>query len=201
MVVKTASCVLCIVALLLVPVSASCPSADLTGDCKVDLADLYVMAEQWLPGDDPTGDPAFNLSDFAIMASQWLVEGLLPDDMAFIPAGTFQMGDTSGDGDARELPVHTVNLSSFYMGKYAISNSQYCQFLNSAYSQGLIVVLSGIVYKSGSGTSFPYCDTYTVSTGSQIAFASNTFTVRTKGGRSMTDDPMVRVRWYGAAAY
>ncbi len=28
-----------------------CPAADLTGDCRVDLADIALFAEQWLNGD------------------------------------------------------------------------------------------------------------------------------------------------------
>jgi len=33
-------------------VTTGCPSADLTGDCAVDLADLAIVAEQWLLGAD-----------------------------------------------------------------------------------------------------------------------------------------------------
>ena len=29
-------------------VSGACPTADLSGDCKVDLADVALLAEQWL---------------------------------------------------------------------------------------------------------------------------------------------------------
>lgn len=42
-----------------------------------------------------------------------------------IPAGEFQMGNalsTSGDGSPDELPVHVVNVSAFYMGKYEVTN-------------------------------------------------------------------------------
>jgi len=35
--------------------------------------------------------------------------------MVLIPAGTFEMGDTFNDGDAREKPVHTVSVSAFLM--------------------------------------------------------------------------------------
>jgi len=31
-----------------VPISAECPSADLTGDCRVDLEDFVIFASQWL---------------------------------------------------------------------------------------------------------------------------------------------------------
>ncbi|MBM4103521.1 MAG: formylglycine-generating enzyme family protein [Planctomycetes bacterium] len=135
------------------------------------------------------------------MASQWLTGNSVPDDMVQISAGTFQMGDSFTEGYSNERPVHTVTLSPFYMGKYEITNAQYCAFLNSAYLQGLIAVTSNVVYKAGSGTSYPYCDTYQSSTYSQISWNGSTFSVRTKSGRDMSNDPMMMVSWYGAVAY
>jgi formylglycine-generating enzyme required for sulfatase activity len=123
-----------------------------------------------------------------------------PEDMVFIPGGTFEMGDSFAEGDADELPVHTVTVDSFYMGKYEVTNRQYCDYLNSALGQGLITVTSGVVYKPGSGTSYGYSDTSTNSSFSQIAYGGGVFTVRTKNGRDMANDPMVCVSWYGAAA-
>ncbi len=38
-------------------------------------------------------------------------------EMVFIPGGTFQMGDTFGDGDSDEKPVHTVTVSDFLSGQ------------------------------------------------------------------------------------
>ncbi len=151
---------------------ADCPSADLTGDCFVDYEDFALMADQWLTG-----------------------------DMVLIPGGTFQMGDNLGDGWSSELPVHTVTVDSFYMGKYEVTNGQYCDYLNSAKSQGLITITSGVVYQPGSGTSRPYCDTSTSSSYSQIDYSGGVFSVRTKNGRDMSNDPMVQVSWYGAVAY
>jgi formylglycine-generating enzyme len=121
-----------------------------------------------------------------------------PDmNMILIPAGTFQMGD-SLDADSDALPVHTVTLSSFYMGKYDITNRQYCVFLNSA----AVKVINGVVYEStDNGNSYPYCDTSAAGSGSQIAYNSGVFSVLNKGARNMANDPMVVVSWYGAAAY
>ncbi len=53
---------------------ADCPSADLNGDCFVDFEDFALMASQWL-----TTDPC------------------VPDDMAYIPDGEFEMGDHHGE--------------------------------------------------------------------------------------------------------
>jgi formylglycine-generating enzyme required for sulfatase activity len=63
-------------------------------------------------------------------------------------------------------------------------------------------VIGGVVYAfSDISSSFPYCDTSISSSYSQIVVSNNTFSVRTKGGRSMVNDPMVQVSWYGAVAY
>ncbi len=172
---------------------AACPSADLNGDCFIDLRDFALLAAEW-----PTSD----FTDITLMVADWLApDPCVADDMVFIPGGTFEMGDSFAEGDAYELPVHTVTVDSFYMGKYEVTNEEYCDYLNSALSEGLITVTDGVVYQAGSGTSCPYCDTSTRSPYSQIACSSSIFSVRSKGGRIMSDDPMVMVNWYGAAAY
>jgi formylglycine-generating enzyme len=181
----------CWLALMALPVLADCPSADLTRDCFVDLADFAVISAQWLNTQTDL-DPFIN---------QWLTGDRLPEDMVAIPAGTLQMGDSIGDGYSSELPVHTVSVDAFAIGKYEITNEQFCAFLKSAYPSQLKVV-SGVVYStSDTGNSYFYCDTTTSSSYSQIVFSNNTFSVRTKSGRDMTNDPMVRVSWYGSVAY
>jgi alpha-L-fucosidase len=115
--------------------------------------------------------------------------------------GSFQMGDSKRHGYGDERPVHTVTLDSFYMGKYEVTNGQYCQYLNSTLGQGLITVTSGVVYQAGSGTSYPYCDTSSSNSDSQVTYSNGVFTVRTKGVRNMSNDPMVLVSWYGSVAY
>ncbi|HUW19637.1 MAG TPA: formylglycine-generating enzyme family protein [Sedimentisphaerales bacterium] len=153
---------------------AACPSADLTGDCFVDFEDFAVMARQWLTGPNTLAD------------------------MVQIPGGEFQMGRHVGDGMACELPLHAVLLDSFFMSKFEITNSQYCDFLNSAD----VKVDGGTVYVYwDTSNSHPYCDTHSISSYSQIDYSGGVFSVRTKGGRDMSDDPMVMVSWYGAAAY
>jgi len=172
---------------------AACPSADLTGDCFVDFNDFALIAIDW---------PATDFNDVAVMANQWLTSGpYVPNDMAYIAGGTFQMGNNLGGGWPDELPVHTVTVGSFCMGKYMVTNRQYCDYLNSAMSEGLITVTSGAVYKAGSETSYPYCDTSTSSSYSQIDYSGGVFRVRTKSGRDMSNDPMVEVRWYGGVAH
>ncbi len=174
------SILVCAILLLSASGYTECPTADLSGDCFVGLADL------------------------AIMASQWMTEGIRDIGVVFvdIPGGTFQMGDSfDPEGMSDELPVHIVTLSSFKMSKYEITNQQYCDYLNSAYP-AQIKEVGGIIYASSdSSNSYPYCDMHSYDSDSQIDFSGGVFTVRSKGGRSMINDPVVLVSWYGAKAF
>ena len=49
-------------------------------------------------------------------------------EWVFIKGGTFEMGDTFGDGYDREKPVHTVTVNDFYLGKYEVTFAQYDAF-------------------------------------------------------------------------
>jgi formylglycine-generating enzyme required for sulfatase activity len=141
------------------------------------------------------------------MASEYLQDGdPFLEEMVFIPAGSFQMGDSFSEGYSDELPAHMVTLDAFYMGKYEVTNAEYCAYLNSAVGQGLITVTNGIVY--GSENDQPYCFTSSAPNGnpyygeySHVDYSAGVFTVLTKDSRNMFDDPIVMVTWYGAAAY
>jgi formylglycine-generating enzyme required for sulfatase activity len=50
-------------------------------------------------------------------------------DYLLVKEGTIRMGDNFNEGDADEIPVHTVYTDTFYIGKYKISNNQYKKFL------------------------------------------------------------------------
>jgi len=52
---KTKSILITFVAVVFsgVPAFADCPSADLTGDCKVNFDDFAIMASQWLDAGEP----------------------------------------------------------------------------------------------------------------------------------------------------
>jgi len=43
---------------------------------------------------------------------------VITGEFVLIPAGSFQMGDAFSEGWVGERPVHTVNVSAFYMAKY-----------------------------------------------------------------------------------
>jgi len=46
-------------------------------------------------------------------------------EMIFVQGGCFQMGDTFGDGESDEKPVHKVCVHDFYLGKYEVTQGQW----------------------------------------------------------------------------
>ena len=45
-----------------------------------------------------------------------------------VPSGCFLMGDTWGDGQGDEKPVHEVCLDGFFMGRFEVTNAQFRKF-------------------------------------------------------------------------
>jgi len=72
-----------------------------------------------------------------------VVAVLPPDDMALIPAGSFVMGDTFGEGDADELPLHTNYVSSFYMDKTEVTKAHWDSITNWAATNGYTFATTG----------------------------------------------------------
>jgi formylglycine-generating enzyme required for sulfatase activity len=53
-------------------------------------------------------------------------------ELVYVKAGAFKMGDNFGDGEARERPVHEVELDGFYIGKTEVTNAQWKRFRDDA---------------------------------------------------------------------
>ena len=56
------------------------------------------------------------------------------NNMVLVKGGTFEMGDIMGDKeflDGHELPVHSVTLSDFMIGKYAVTSQEFDTFYNA----------------------------------------------------------------------
>lgn len=149
---------------------------------------------------DINNDGRVDFLDFAIMAENWLWSAV-PPDMAFIPGGEFLMGDHFDEGRPNEKPIHAVMVDSFYISIYETTNEQYCNFLNSAKSSGEILVYNGMVYSLINSNIWYYFDTNSYDEDSQIEYSGGVFSVRTKSGRNMSNDPVLEVSWYGAVAY
>ena len=50
-------------------------------------------------------------------------------EFVLVQGGSYEMGDTFGDGEIDELPVHEVIIDDFYIGKYEVTNSQFRRFV------------------------------------------------------------------------
>jgi len=55
----------------------------------------------------------------------------VPDNMVFVEGGTFIMGDVTGGGDSKERPSHEVTISSFIIGKYEVTQSEWQNIMGS----------------------------------------------------------------------
>lgn len=111
----------------------------------------------------------------------------MPNDMAAIPGGTFEMGDHAGVGQSDEQPVHSVTLDAFFMGKYEVSNIKFVGFLNNT----TVTVLGSDVYQvGGSGQRIG-------SLSGGLTHNGSTFGIVAGYGHH----PVVSQTWYGAALY
>ena len=169
---------------------AACPSADLTGDCFVNFDDFALMGAQW---------PATDFNDIGAMANQWLTEGV-PDDPR-IMVWVYINDDGSGMRGLYGEPIDEGGFNG-YMSKYETTNSQYCEYLNSAMNDGLITVYNDDVYAVGDiSHSQVYFKPYPGYACSQITYSDSVFSVRSRDGYSMANHPVVCVSWYGATAF
>ena len=69
----------------------------------------------------------------AIAAGQGssFIDTLTGMEFIAVPGGCFQMGDTIGDGEDDEDPVHEVCVDSFSMGKYSVTVEAFRKFVDA----------------------------------------------------------------------
>lgn len=107
-------------------------------------------------------------------------------EMVFVEGGTFMMGSDDPEADPGEKPVHSVTLSDFYIGKYEVTNAQFCAFLNEMGNQT----------EGGNEWVFIKGD-YRRGAKCQIVQIGNRFGVE----HGYEDHPINYVSWYGARAF
>lgn len=120
-------------------------------------------------------------------------------ELVKVPAGSFTMGSKEFPN---AQPVRSVTISDdFYLGRFEVTNQQYCDMLNYAWSKGYLnkdELAQGAKRRRASGVSKspqPYQDVFDEDSG--ITFADGVFT--TIAGRENL--PVVEVTWHGAAFY
>lgn len=52
-------------------------------------------------------------------------------DMVFVKGGCFDMGNTFGDADMAERPVHTVCVNDFYIGRFEVTQRQWIEVMGT----------------------------------------------------------------------
>ncbi|MFN0137562.1 MAG: SUMF1/EgtB/PvdO family nonheme iron enzyme [Phycisphaerae bacterium] len=119
--------------------------------------------------------------------------------MVLVPSGEFEMGDHHNEGFFHEYPLHLVYIDAFLMNRYEVTNEQYAAGLNWALAHGGLITVAGngAVQRASAIAPFRYCDTTSSSSTSRITWNGSAFGV--VPGKE--HHPMVRVSWFGAAAY
>ena len=191
------SILVCMSLLLSTSGHTECPTADLSGDCKVGLADLAIMAGQW------EGEP--NMPVLYDMASQWMTEGVL--DLVWVSINDSGAGMKDENGN----PISHGGFTG-EMSKYETTNAQYCQFLNAALASGDVNVDgSWVMGSAGSNSGADFVgrlyyylaglgltvDGATNGGASRIYYNGSSFTVNS----GFNNHPVSHVSWYGSTAF
>jgi formylglycine-generating enzyme required for sulfatase activity len=75
-----------------------------------------------------------------------------PDGFVPVPAGSFEMGDSLGDGYIHELPLHTVHVAAFYIQRTEVTKEQWDDVAGWAQAHGYDISPAG---GSGKGSGHP----------------------------------------------
>ncbi|MGD0078777.1 MAG: FN3 associated domain-containing protein [Sedimentisphaerales bacterium] len=110
--------------------AASCPPADLDGNCRVDLNDLAIFTQQWLSGGDCEGSVVcadfdgvngINFVDFSILANSWRKQGIPLAINEFVASNNSASGFHDPNGDYDDwIEIYNfgdapVNLAGMYL--------------------------------------------------------------------------------------
>jgi formylglycine-generating enzyme required for sulfatase activity len=104
-----------------------------------------------------------NLQPSEITTADYTI--IAPLEMVLVPGGTFIMGDTRGEGQLDELPTHQVTLSSFYIGKYEVTQAEYQAVMGSNPADGSGVGNNDPVYYVSWYDAVEYCNARSIQEG------------------------------------
>lgn len=184
-----------------------------TGDIGPNIAPGLGKRIVWDVAADYPGEN-ITQAKILILADDGVAFAAIPE-LISVPSGNFSMGRRSdGDdqtyGQSAELPVHTVTLGAYSIGKYHITNAQYAAVLNWALAQGFLKTSAGAAW-AGTGDVYAGDNLQLIIAVTQancnIQYSGGAFSAKSRTGLpgtttyAMDTHPVVRVSWYGAAAY
>jgi len=138
--------------------------------------------------------PSFSQWACKMATGEWSILGI-HESMAYIPGGSFTMGDSMDDGVRFELPTHDVSVSRFMMARKEVSNEDFAAMLNWAKANGRISV-EGVEVHAAVGQTQVLLNMHTWY--GRIGYDGTNFFVREPNGEG---HPVVNVSWWGAAKY
>jgi len=154
------------------------------GDGLLTFTDLLGKLERASPTPHQGELPKHEQGGFVFVASappRAQPKVIPPDNMVYIQGGSFEMGDTFGDGGSDEKPPHTVTVSDFEIGRHEVTVGEYLEFVNATGKNHPEWMEKGSTYHIQTGTDDHY----------------------KKLGPALTNDknPIVGISWNDAVAY
>jgi len=157
---------------------------------------MQALTYVWITTNKEAIYGAYTLTDpFLVSWPQVQAPREQPEEMALIPAGSFEMGDSFSEGASDERPVHTVTVSAFYMDRYEVSNDEMVEVMQWAYDNGKITVTESTV-RNATGDQQELLDLD--GSDCRITWSGSAFGLKSEKGSGY---PCVEVTWYGAAAF
>jgi len=157
-----------------------------------------VIAAGYVISQNPAADeeaPAGSGVDLTMSNGLCTIEQV-PIAMVEVAGGTFTMGD-----DSPGRPIHSVTLSPYLIGKFEVTNMEYCAMLNWALDEGYLENSSGGPYTSGDPRVNGKILTDIGGTGNRVLFQGGAFVVQETYGFTRELHPMTCVTWYGGVAF
>lgn len=133
--------------------------------------------------------------------------GIHAIEQCSVPAGSFLMGDSSGDGLAAdgELPLHRVTLEAFEIDATAVTNAQFARFVDATgyETEAELFGVSAVFHLL---VQAPTADITGATAGTPWWIGVRGADWRHPGGRASSlegrsDHPVVHVSWHDALAY
>lgn len=101
------------------------------------------------------------------------IGSLTPIETVFVQGGTYDMGDHYNEGYPDELPVHSVILSSFYIGKYEVTQLQYEEVMGTNPADNYGVGDSYPVYHVSWYDAVEFCNALSIANGYTPCYTIN----------------------------